>query len=170
MAEDVGLPTGTEVTPGAPEEAGLKCGAKRQRGYTGFCEYPAGYGTDHRGVGRCYAHGGRGDSVPKGAQDAAPGLAERTRKLSLEDAEALMTMGTMAMVLSRAQLMQRLLTPGITTKEASEITLSVSRLDNLLAKHPELQDPDQPNNLGTISEVDEELRRLLKIEAEQNGH
>lgn len=112
-------------------------------------------------------HGGRGDAVPKGALEAAPALAARTRKLSLEDAEALMAMGTMAMVLARAELMQRLLQPGITTKEANDITLSVGRLDKLLADHPELENPDEAPNVPGGA-VDEELKRLLELEAEHN--
>jgi len=111
-------------------------------------------------------HGGRGDEVPKGALAAAPWLAERTRQLSLEDAESLMTMGTMAMVIARARLMERLLTPNITTKEANEITLSVKRLDELLAKHPEIEDPDAAGN--TAAPLDDELKRLLALEAGQN--
>lgn len=156
----------TEVDPDAPETEGLKCGAKRQRGYMGYCQHPAGFGTDHLGTGRCHLHGGRGDEVPKEALAAAPWLAERTRKLSVADAEALMVMGTMAMVLARATLMERLLSPGITAKESNEITMSVTRLDNLLSKHPELQDPDAPSNHGPAP-VDEELKRLLQLEAEQ---
>lgn len=113
-------------------------------------------------------HGGRGDDVPQGAFEAVPGLADRTRKLSLEDAEALMSMGTMAMVLARAELMQRLLQPGITTKEANDITLSVGRLDALLAKHPELENPDAAPNVPGGA-MDEELKRLLALEAQANA-
>jgi len=157
-----------EVDPTAPdEEGGPYCGAKRQRGYEGFCKQPAGLGTHHVGEGRCYLHGGRGDAVPTGALEATPFLAQRTRRLSLEDAEALMTMGTVAMVLARAELMGRLISGGITTKEANDITLSVTRLDALLGKHPELTDPEQAKvdgqAIGGVN-LDDELKRLLELE------
>jgi hypothetical protein len=34
------------------------CGAKKRQG-EGFCKRPAGWGTDHPGVGRCKLHGGK---------------------------------------------------------------------------------------------------------------
>jgi hypothetical protein len=87
------------------------------------------------------------------------------RKLTLEDAEALMSMGTMAMVVARADLMQRLITPGCTPREANDITMSVSRLDKLLADHPELENPDAAPNQADA--LDEEVKRLLQLEKQR---
>lgn len=38
-------------------EPGLSCNARTKSG-TGYCEHPAGWGTDHLGEGRCKLHGG----------------------------------------------------------------------------------------------------------------
>lgn len=161
-----GAHTLTEPDPGAPSDSGEAahtCNALRQRGERGFCQFPAGFGTQHVGEGRCYLHGGKAAAkAGKAAIKALPQLAEFTRRLSLADAEAIMAMGTMAMVLARGQLMERLLAPGIGPQEANHITMAVTRLDNLLAKHPEIDDPDKAQSITT--EMDQELKRLLELE------
>lgn len=45
-----------------------KCNAKTRDG--GYCALVAGYGTDHKGEGRCKYHGGAGSGAPKGNQNA----------------------------------------------------------------------------------------------------
>jgi hypothetical protein len=40
-----------------PKDAGEKCNARRTDG-SGYCGQPAGWGTDHNGVGRCKFHCG----------------------------------------------------------------------------------------------------------------
>ena len=160
MTEDLQT-DGTEVDPGAPSHwDGPRCNAKRQRGKRGFCKQPAGWGTDHLGEGRCYMHGGR----PERAHEAAPYLSDAIKELSVSDAEALMSMGTTAMILARARLMERLLLPGITTKEAADLTISLTRLEQMIAKHPDLDDPDAAPNTGKGQGLDEELQRLIALE------
>lgn len=45
------------------QEKGYKvCGARKKPDLDRFCERPAGEGTDHKGIGRCYRHGGRNQS------------------------------------------------------------------------------------------------------------
>jgi len=105
-------------------------------------------------------HGGK----PERAHDAVPYLSESVNKLSVEDAEALMSMGTMAMVLARARLMERLMqVESLTTKEISDLTMSIQRLDNVLSKHPELDDPDAAPNISG-GNLDEELQRLIALD------
>ena len=40
-----------------------RCGAKTRSGWS--CKYPAGWGTDHLGSGRCKLHGGKSTGAPK---------------------------------------------------------------------------------------------------------
>lgn len=151
--------TGTESDPGAPSHwDGPKCNAKRQRGKRGYCGMPAGWGTDHLGEGRCYMHGGR----PERAHEAAPYLSDAVKELSVADTEALMSLGTQAMVLARARLVEKLLQTGLTTKEMSDLTISIQRLDNVLAKHPDVDDPDAAPN--KTQPLDEELQRLIALD------
>src|SRR5215469_4769615 len=45
------------------QEKGYKiCGARHRSDLEKFCDRPAGEGTDHKGIGRCYRHGGRNQS------------------------------------------------------------------------------------------------------------
>lgn len=103
-------------------------------------------------------HGGR----PERAHEAAPYLSDAVKELSVADTEALMSLGTQAMVLARARLVEKLLQTGLTTKEMSDLTISIQRLDNVLAKHPDVDDPDAaPNNMQPL---DEELQRLIALD------
>jgi hypothetical protein len=55
----------------ATTEAVGTCGAKRRRG--GPCTKPAGWGTDHQGIGQCKLHGG---STPNANKNAAVKIAQ----------------------------------------------------------------------------------------------
>lgn len=45
------------------QEKGYKiCGGRHRSDLQKFCDRPAGEGTDHKGIGRCYMHGGRNQS------------------------------------------------------------------------------------------------------------
>lgn len=46
-----------QSNPLPPKDPDRKCNARR-RGGPGYCQRPAGWGTDHPGVGRCKLHGG----------------------------------------------------------------------------------------------------------------
>jgi len=136
-----------------------KCNAQNQR-KSGFCQAAAGLGTDHLGEGRCWMHGGKPDK----ANEAVPFLAERVRKLSAPDTEALMTMGTNAMVLARARLMERMLQDGLSTKEISDLTMSIQRLDKVLGDHLDNEDPDAAPNANNGDHLNDELKRLIALE------
>lgn len=166
MSESKKETVGTEPDPGMRGSDWLstwdkaRCNAKRQRGHEGFCQSPAGYGTDHLGEGRCYMHGGR----PERTHEAAPYLADAIKDLTVRDAEALMSMGTTAVVLARARLLEKLLViDGLTTKEISDLTMSIQRLDNVLSKHPDIDDPDAITSTK-VDGLDDELKRLIALE------
>ena len=61
------------TTPAALKGDDRYCGAKKRQG-EGNCTRPAGWGTDHAGVGRCKLHGG---STPAQRINAEKVLAER---------------------------------------------------------------------------------------------
>jgi uncharacterized protein YjcR len=44
------------------------CGAKNRKGE--FCKLPSGWGTEHKGKGRCRLHGGCSTGPPKGSKNA----------------------------------------------------------------------------------------------------
>ena len=52
------------------ERGGPKCGGKLH-GRDGRCNLPAGWGTDHPGVGQCRKHLGNTPTVAKGAREEA---------------------------------------------------------------------------------------------------
>ncbi len=144
-----------------------KCGAKK-RASSGYCERPAGGGTDHKGFGACSLHGGREGEVPVKAYQATPYLAERTRELSMGDAEALLEMGSQALYLSRAELIQRLLQPGLTTKEVSDLTISIARLDKLVKANPPTAEGEDAEKDAAEQDarqaLDSELDRLKAVD------
>lgn len=50
------------------DEARSKCGARKRDGSGGTCTLPAGWGTDHVGIGACKLHGGRMPNHQKAAK------------------------------------------------------------------------------------------------------
>lgn len=54
---------------GAAALVGVKCGAKKKHG-GGLCSYPAGWGTEHYGIGKCKFHGGSTATHVKAAATA----------------------------------------------------------------------------------------------------
>ena len=143
------------------------CGAPLKRAAQGFCRAPAGYGTDHRGSGHCHIHGGKPENVPEGAFETAPDLVNRAASLTDDDVEALYSLSVRAWVICLAQYSQSAMQVGRTTKEINELTLSIGRLNALLRDHPEFDNPDAPAH--ETDPLDEELKRLLEIEAEFDG-
>ena len=137
---------------------------------TGYCDLPAGKGTDHPGEGRCRLHGGLGPEA-----DGADGPRDHFMSIGLgpilqlaevmtrDDTEYLMHVGNTALVVSRASLLARLQNPDVSPKEAADITMAVSRIDTLLSKYPDDEDPDAAPNTATV--LDEELARLAELEA-----
>lgn len=51
-----------------PKDPGDNCNARRTDG-SGYCGQPAGWGTDHTGVGRCKFHGGNTKNQEKNIID-----------------------------------------------------------------------------------------------------
>lgn len=70
---DMGRPKKKRGRPRKPrpqtQDKPAKCGA-RKRGSEGVCAYPAGWGTDHVGYGRCKLHGGNTPTHQRAAQKA----------------------------------------------------------------------------------------------------
>jgi len=73
-----------------PKEPGDDCNARKTDG-SGYCGQPAGWGTDHTGVGRCRFHGGNTPDqerhVAENLEEAAEhaGIALRLRLKHLAD-------------------------------------------------------------------------------------
>jgi hypothetical protein len=61
---------GTAGAGGALKKVGVKCGARKhgKNGSKGLCTLPAGWGTNHYGIGNCKLHGG---ATPNGIKAAA---------------------------------------------------------------------------------------------------
>lgn len=151
----------------------LTCNAPlaRPKNGTKFCKRPAGYGTATPGLGHCTLHGG----VPKKEEEAekvrrsrlhVPLLEQAARGLSNEDMEHLYDMSNKGLVLARASAVQRLLSGSITSKEASDLSMTIQRIDKVLDNIgfvPE-DDPDAPSNTGELDELDLELARLDALE------
>jgi hypothetical protein len=91
----------------------------------------------------------------------APTLEAAARELGTGDLMQLFDMSNQGLVLARALAVQRLLNPGITSKEASDLTMAVTRIDKVLEKF-DLEQLDDPEE---VSKVDEEYNRLDAIAA-----
>lgn len=155
----------------------LRCNAPLARKKNGskFCKQPAGMGTTHEGVGHCVIHGGdpkpdKGKKKEQGPATRArlhvPLLEQAARGLHVEDLEHLYDMSNKGLVLARATAVQRLLSGQITTKEASDLSITIQRIDKVLdAVGFETEDnPDMPSNTGELDELDKELARLEALE------
>lgn len=75
--------TGADAAPGHDRPA---CGGKVKPPRTGTCTLPPGWGTDHKGIGRCKLHGG---STPTHRASARAEMARRS------EAEALQALAAM---------------------------------------------------------------------------
>jgi len=151
---------------------GATCNARLHRG-AGYCSLPAGQGTRHPGVGRCRLHGG--DSG--GRQDHPDGVIGQYRALGLgvildlaetmtqDDQEYLMTVGNNALVVARAKVLARLQDPDTSAKELADLTMALQRIDAILLRHPDEDDPDAAPNTPDWEER-REMERLLALERE----
>lgn len=145
---------------GSPLAGGPRCGSiytKEKKP----CRNPAGMGTKHPGEGLCTHHGG--NDVPEGARKLVPLLAERTQLLTVEDLTHLVDAGTAALIVARASLVERLLMGAqLSTREVSDLTSSIQRLDKVLKEHemPEMAAPKD----GGGDPLDDELKRLIALE------
>lgn len=147
------------------------CNARLHRG-TGYCDLAAGTGTNHPGTGRCRLHGG----VTGKRQDGVDGPVDQMRAIGLgtiidlaetmthDDQEYLMEVGNNALVVTRAKILARLQNSELSPKEMTDLSMALQRIDGILAKYPDEEDPDRGAN--TPSAEDEELARLIALEAE----
>lgn len=146
-------------------DATLYCNAPLQsRNRKGkFCKKVAGEGTDHYGEGHCHLHGGNISKPGEGVKAYAGVLEVAAAKLHDEDLEQLMQMSNKGLVLARAMAVQRLVTPGISSREANDLSMAISRLDKLIDNLPQGEDdPDSPANTGPDA-VDAEAARLAQL-------
>jgi hypothetical protein len=80
-----------------------------------------------------------------------------------EDQEYLMEVSNNALVITRAGILARLQDPTVSAKEMADLTMALSRVDNILAKYPNDEDPDSaPNTPDTF--MDAELARLEALD------
>ena len=131
----------------------------RRQSTNKFCRRPAGEGTDHPGEGHCYLHGG--GKATENVRKHAPVLEAAARQLANDDLESLFDMSNRGLVLARALAVQRLVTPGISSKESSDLTIAIQRIDKVLKEYEVEDDPDQPAHVPDA--LDEEAKRLLEL-------
>lgn len=150
----------------APDQT---CNARLKR-RDGYCELPAGNRTDHPGVGRCWLHGGVGPE-----QDGADGpldqfkalgfgrIIDLAQTMTADDQEYLMDVGTNALVVTRTGILARLQNPDNSAKESADLTMALQRIEAILDKYPDEDNPDKPSHRPTV--VDDEWARLDAIAA-----
>ena len=130
---------------------------------------PAGEGTDHPGTGRCKLHGG-----DKGDMETLQEVSDMFHRLGFgpiidaaetmrhSDQEYLMEVGNNALVLERTRILGRLNDITLTPREVNDLTNALTRVDNLIAKHPNgLRGEGEASAFE--QEDDEELARVLKL-------
>ncbi len=145
---------------------GQKCNARLHRG-EGYCTVGAGGGTQHPGLGRCRLHGGEaGDERIDGPDELfkAAGLdfiIDLAESMTHNDQEYLMEVGNNALVVTRSKLLARLQDANLTPREVNDYTNSLTRIDNLILKHPNGMKSDGK----TVEEEEDEveLARLYAI-------
>jgi hypothetical protein len=145
------------------------CNARQARA-DGYCEKAAGDGTAHPGIGRCRLHGGNSqeqgvdgpaDMFKAAGLDAIINLAET---MTRDDQEYLMDVGTNSMVVIRSGILAKLADPIISPKEMNDLTMALSRIDTLISKYPNENNPDSGPNTPDAA-LDEELARLAELDS-----
>ena len=129
-----------------------------------FCKKGAGEGTTHSGEGYCFLHGG--EKAVERKQSHAPVLEAAARGLSTDDLEDLYAMSNRGLVKARALAVQRMLSPTVSSKEVSDLSISIQRIDKVLdsSSFGGEDDPDAAPNTG-LSELDVEAARLKELQA-----
>lgn len=146
---------------------GQKCNARLHRG-DGYCDVHAGEGTEHVGVGRCRLHGGEtGDTRVDGPEDLfkAAGLSfiiDLAESMTHADQEYLMEIGNNALVVTRSKILAQLQDTTLTPREINDYTNSLTRVDNMIAKHPNGVRGEGSAAVET-SEDDQELARIIEL-------
>jgi len=155
-----------EVIPFMPPQR--YCNARLRRG-EGYCQADAGAGTNHTGVGRCRLHGGLSpqSDLPDGPKDLfrAVGLdsiINLAEVMTHDDQEYLEEVAINALVVTKAGIAARMQDPLISAKELADLTMALTRVDTLLRKSLNDEDPDAASN--TVLGLDAELERLAKLD------
>lgn len=135
------------------------CNARLAR-QAGYCRNVAGKGTEHEGRGRCSLHGGAEttDDIPDSpfAVLRSAGL-ERLIDIALtlteQDEELEMKVGNSGLVLARTLAVARMLHPDTTAQEMDRLSATVARIDSILSKHTNEDDPDAAPNMMSPAEM-----------------
>lgn len=145
------------------------CNARLHRG-EGYCNVPAGGGTDHPGIGRCRLHGGEaGDEAIDGPTDLfrAAGLdpiINLAETMQHSDQEYLMEVGNNALVVTRSGILAKLQDPYLSSREINDLTNALTRVDNIISKRPNSSREEDERNAAAEEAEDAEITRLRKIQ------
>lgn len=147
------------------------CNARLYRSKN-YCDLDAGKGTNHPGMGRCKLHGGNAG----GNQDGVDGpldlfkaagftqIIDMAETMTMDDAEYLMGVGNNALAVARTTIIAKLQNIDIGAKEMADLSIALQRVDNILSKYPDEENPDRGSNTGKASAVDAELQRIIDLE------
>lgn len=145
------------------------CNARLHRG-TGYCRAVAGEGTKHPGSGRCRLHGGASPAHPghDGPLDLWRGaglgpIIDAAEVMTRDDQEYLHEVGNNALTVARASILARMQDPSLSPKELADLSMALQRMDKVLEKYPNEEDPDAAPNTPDRA-LDRELERLEKLE------
>lgn len=83
-----------------------------------------------------------------------------------DDQEYLMSVGNNALVVTRTGILAKLQADFLSPREMNDLTNALTRIDNLLAKYPNGEDPDAAPNGPVKDGIDAELARLTALESE----
>lgn len=143
------------------------CNARLNRGDgTVYCENPSGADTTHEGEGRCRIHGGHDGTMDVDFPDELFRVAgldpiiELAENMRQADQEYLMEVGNNALVVTRSGILSRLTDPTITPRELNDLTNALTRVDNMIAKHPIV---DKPAEAAEAQSQEDELERLRQL-------
>ena len=74
-----------------------------------------------------------------------------------------MEVGNNALVVTRAKILARLQQTDTSAKEMADLTTALVRVDTILSKYPDEEDPDAAPNMPTA--LDAEMARVTALEA-----
>ena len=125
------------------------CNARLARS-SGYCEAVAGADTNHIGIGRCRLHGGASpkQDLPDGPLDMFKSMGlgpiiETAETMTSDDQEYLFHVANNALVVTRAGIVARMQNTKNSPKEMADLSMALQRIDNILAKYPDDDDPGQ---------------------------
>lgn len=156
--------TPSKLPPMGPDTT---CNARLSRS-SGYCDAIAGEGTDHEGHGRCRLHGGATPKRRNSPLDMfrAMGLGpiiQAAEKMDHSDQEYIYEVSNAALVITRAGIVARMQNADASPKELADLSMALQRVDGLLAKYLNDEDPDKAPNEGPSS-LDAEAARLVALE------